>query len=210
MGNGTNLNTAITEARSFTLLETIVAIYVLLTGVVGAMILVQQNVGAGAVFRNQLIGANLAQEGIELIKARRDSNYLAKVLDPACIFPACDGNTENFTGIEGVCDVPNRGCKVTNLVGSGVPQFDACNGLRGSAPCQKLLLDPTTGLYNYNTGNETMFDRRILVRRESVSGAGQQAARDQMVVESIVTWESKFGNNEVIERTILTPWLLDL
>ena len=62
--------------RSFTLLETIVAIYVLLAGIVGTMNLTQQNIGAVTTMRNQLIASNLAQEGLELVRNQRDSNYV--------------------------------------------------------------------------------------------------------------------------------------
>src|SRR3989338_8261169 len=101
----TNINFKSVEARrSFTLLETIVAIYVLLSGIVGMMTLASENRKALSYFRDQLIAVNLAQEGAELVRNRRDSNFIACQKRFAPDTPTCsaadpstfDFNSENM------------------------------------------------------------------------------------------------------------------
>ena len=101
----TNINFKSVEARrSFTLLETIVAIYVLLAGIVGTMTLAHENLKALSYFRDQLIAANLAQEGAELVRNRRDSNFID--CDLNCSALTTDSNINNMNGIVGAgpCD----------------------------------------------------------------------------------------------------------
>jgi hypothetical protein len=54
-----------------------------------------RTVGLGSVVRNQLIGANLAQEGIEVAHTIRDTNWIKQRLDPNITWDAgfVDGNS---------------------------------------------------------------------------------------------------------------------
>lgn len=64
--------------RSFSLLETIVAIYVILLGFGSITALAQLNLGSATRFKKELIAYNLAAEGIELVRNKRDSNFLTQ------------------------------------------------------------------------------------------------------------------------------------
>lgn len=59
----------------FTFLEVIVAIYVIIVGFTGAMSLLTFVVGSASVSYNRLIAAHLAQEGLEVVRNIRDSNW---------------------------------------------------------------------------------------------------------------------------------------
>jgi type II secretory pathway pseudopilin PulG len=65
--------------RSFTLIESVVAIFLLTVGTVGAFSLIQRTLAFTATSSSRLVAAYLAQEGIELVRNIRDSNYLAKI-----------------------------------------------------------------------------------------------------------------------------------
>lgn len=60
----------------FTLIETFVAITILVTAVVGPLTLAQKGLTSALIARDQLMASFLAQEGIEYVRQQRDSNSL--------------------------------------------------------------------------------------------------------------------------------------
>lgn len=68
--------------QGFTLLETLVAIAVLLIAVVGPMSAIGGALSQIGTARDQMIALNLAQEGIEIVRQKRDSNMIACWGDP--------------------------------------------------------------------------------------------------------------------------------
>jgi len=60
----------------FTILELIVAIFVMTVGVLGAYAVVQQIIVYNSISSSRLTAAYLAQEGIELVRNIRDTNWL--------------------------------------------------------------------------------------------------------------------------------------
>ncbi len=61
----------------FTLIETMVAITILLIAVVGPMSAIGGSLSQISIAHDQMIAINLAQEGIEVVRQKRDSNMLA-------------------------------------------------------------------------------------------------------------------------------------
>lgn len=62
--------------KSFTLIEALIALFVLTTGVIGVFALIQRTVAFSSISNSQLVATYLAQEGIEIIRNIRDTNYL--------------------------------------------------------------------------------------------------------------------------------------
>ena len=62
--------------KGFTLIETLVAIAILLTAVVGPISLIGDAMHKMYYAKDEMIAINLAQEGIEVVRAKRDSNML--------------------------------------------------------------------------------------------------------------------------------------
>lgn len=62
--------------RGFTLVETLVSMAVLTMGIIPALALSNNAVSVAFVIRDDLIAAGLAQEGIEVVQAIRDDNWL--------------------------------------------------------------------------------------------------------------------------------------
>ena len=63
--------------KSFTLIEVIVAIFLITVGAGGAFILIQRTIAFTDIISSQLTATYLAQEGIEMVRNARDSNWLA-------------------------------------------------------------------------------------------------------------------------------------
>jgi prepilin-type N-terminal cleavage/methylation domain-containing protein len=62
----------------FTLIESMIAIALIVSGITGLMVLVNRSMGFANLAFNQLTAANLAQEGIELVRNIRDNNWMNK------------------------------------------------------------------------------------------------------------------------------------
>lgn len=61
---------------AFTLIESMIAIALIVSGITGLMVLVNRSMGFANLAFNQLTAANLAQEGIELVRNIRDNNWM--------------------------------------------------------------------------------------------------------------------------------------
>lgn len=70
----------ITHIRGFSLIETLVAVSLLAASIVAPMSLVSQSLRSAFYARDQIAAYNLAQEGIEAVRAIRDGNVLANAL----------------------------------------------------------------------------------------------------------------------------------
>ena len=65
------------KKNGFSLLEVLVAITVLTVGLVGVVGLINYNISISRTSPEKIIAVNLAQEGIEVVRNIRDSNWLA-------------------------------------------------------------------------------------------------------------------------------------
>jgi len=65
--------------KAFSLLEVIIAIFVIVIGIVGAVNLISYSISSVAVAKSQIIATELAQEGLEIVRNIRDSNWLADI-----------------------------------------------------------------------------------------------------------------------------------
>ena len=62
--------------KGFTLLEVIAAIFLMTIGVIGIFSLVSQTIVSSQIASSRLVASYLAQEGIEIVKNIRDTNFL--------------------------------------------------------------------------------------------------------------------------------------
>jgi prepilin-type N-terminal cleavage/methylation domain-containing protein len=123
--------------KGFTLLETLVAIAILLMALLGPFTIAQQSLKSAYYARDQITAYYLAQEGVEFVRAVRDQNYLAGSdwltgIDVACTNVACIVDYPNFT--YSVC--PQGGCPPLKVSSSG-------------------------NLFNHASGTDSPFTRQI-------------------------------------------------
>src|SRR3989344_539699 len=64
-----------TNERGMTLVEALVAILILVFGIVPSLAIVFTGNAFSYSIRNNLVASNLAQEGIEVVRAMRDANW---------------------------------------------------------------------------------------------------------------------------------------
>ncbi len=148
--------------RAFTLVETLVAISVLLLALVGPMSIASRGLSAAYNARDEVIAYYLAQEGIEYVRAVRDQNYLGVIPPPT---PWLSGLGVCLSPAQCVVDVPN----FTNT---------ACAGA-----CPALQVSAGGGLYNQAGGTVSPFTRTVTI----VPVVGNS---DEVVVRVTLSWVS--------------------
>ena len=130
--------------RGFSLLETTIAIAILVAAVIGPMALSSQSIRSASVARNTIMASNLAQEGIEFVKNIRSNNRI---------------KGKNWIQGLGPCNSAN-GC----FVDAKDLDVAAC----GSS-CVPLKFDDSLNMYNYDLGLSTIFTR--VITTSNISGA---------------------------------------
>ena len=133
-------NLQLTTNKGFTIVESLVAISILVLAITGATSAIQTGISSYIFSKDQIIAFYLAQEGFEQIRNIRDENGLKKI--------------SWWTGL-GACFSPSA-CTVDPVV-SSVPS--ACT----PGSCQVLKQDPSTGFFGYTSGSDTIFRREIVL-----------------------------------------------
>ena len=70
------INKKIKNKLGFSLLEVIIAIFIITLGLIGILSLVVQSIQVQYINKNNMIASQLAQEGIELVRNIRDNNWI--------------------------------------------------------------------------------------------------------------------------------------
>ena len=198
----------------FTLLETVVALAVILAAVVGPVSLITRGLVDFSFAKNKIIAVNLAQEGIELIRAVRENNILCDSINGN---PNWNWNRDpeggNLTSTKrqvSTQDVVTINCKPP---GPGSPILITTPRLPLST-AETLRFDSSTGLYGY-TGQDTIFTREITICVPPNAGGGSNCSTapdsdvpngSQMEVISRVTWNERGILREVNLRERLYEW----
>ncbi|MDP1629309.1 MAG: prepilin-type N-terminal cleavage/methylation domain-containing protein [bacterium] len=163
--------------EGFSLIEVIVSITVFLMAMIGVIALISLNITHAALLRNRLIAANLAQEGIEVVRNIRDNNFLAQ--EVASTTP-WDLNL-NYGN--------NWRVEYNSLV------------LFGSGGNPPLNFHPSSGLYDYNNNPgdtaASIFSRLINI---------QQINANEIRITSTVNWSERGRNFAVAVEDHLFNW----
>lgn len=146
--------------KGFTLLETLVAVAILMVAIVGALSLVSRGLSAAFVAKDQITAFYLTVEAVEYIKNLRDSNIL-------------DNEDWLDEDIEECMEA--SGCTID--MSRVPPKVKECNGT-----CAPLKYDPIDNFYNYKNGNDTTFVRTVKVT--------ETVADVEAVIDVVVTWKT--------------------
>ena len=151
-------------------MECLVAIFLITVGVIGAISVVNQTTTFTQVTSSQLIGAYLAQEGIEIVRNIRDTNFL-----------------KIHKGEEGInWDTGLTGC-------TGGCETDYNDPALISAD-RYLKIDG--GFYNYDSGENTLFKRKIIIQPDT----------NILKVQVLVSWQERGRTHQVTAQENLYNW----
>jgi len=120
--------------KGFTILEVIVAIFVITAGIVGVSGLITQTIGSVTISSQKLVAAYLAQEGIEIVRNIRDTNWL-----------------EEAAWDDGLG------------VGYWEGDYDDTQNLTSWVDPGNFLNIDVSGFYSYSAGTQTKFKRKITI-----------------------------------------------
>ncbi|XKT75174.1 MAG: prepilin-type N-terminal cleavage/methylation domain-containing protein [Patescibacteria group bacterium UBA2103] len=126
--------------RGFTLVETLVAIFVLTISITGPLFIAQQSFSSANTARDRTTAAFLAQEAIEYVRSVRDHNYLS--------------NESNW--LQDLTPCVSGNCIIDTSV-STYPSITSCGG---TCPALKQT---DAGLFGYQSGDDTRFVRSISI-----------------------------------------------
>ncbi len=148
------------------MLESIVAISVIIIALLGIFNLLSRSLSVNRVAGNQYVAANLASEGIEVVKNLIDNNVI-------------QATAWNNGLSEGIYEISydSAGIGPSELIDSN-PDNCAPDNIRQNA--QPLTFDPATGRYAYGFPSETIYKRAVCIK--SLTGG------DELKVNSVVTW----------------------
>jgi len=125
--------------KGFSLIEVLISLTVIVTALVGVISLATASISSIRINKSKIIAANLAEEGLELIKNIRDNNWL-------------NYKRQAGTWLDGLASDDYR------------VQYDKENLLVfDNAP---LKID-NNGFYQYDTGIDTRFYRKVIIQKIS-------------------------------------------
>jgi Tfp pilus assembly protein PilV len=172
--------------KGFTLVETLVAVTVVLMAIMGPFQLVKDALTASYVARDQLIATALAEEGVEYVRSVRDGNYLYNINNP--------GSERDW--LYGLNGSGNPNCFATN----GCVVDPIQNTVQACGQTCPVLRTTSASLYTQQvSGTATRFTRKVVI--ENVA-----AGREVRVTVS-VTFTSRHTPFTVTVTDNLHNWL---
>ena len=143
--------------NGFTLIETLIALAILTMAIIPAFVLSNSTINSSSVIRDDMIASGLAQEGIEVVRAIRDTNWF-------------NGRAFNYGLGDGQYRVEWDSTSLLTLAGNPFLKLD-------------------NGLYNYSTGNDTVFKRTVTITNVSTA---------EIKVVSQVTWQTRTNDSKAV------------
>lgn len=167
-----------TDKKAFTLIETMVAITILLLAIVGPMQIAANSLFAAFYARDEITAYYLAQEGIEYLRNDRDMYFGNNTSGWPVEFSSCEVSATNV------------GCKVDLYQLTTTPPgtvVTACGNSSGASSCGHLNYNSQNGFYSYDssTGNSpSKFTRTITITPDYED----DSTNDAVLVSSTISW----------------------
>ncbi|MCD6435016.1 MAG: prepilin-type N-terminal cleavage/methylation domain-containing protein [Clostridiales bacterium] len=172
--------------KAFSLLEVTIAMGILVIGILGVFSLVIQNVQVQTINKQYLIASMLAQEGIEIVRNKRDNNWL---------------DDDHPVWYKGIADGDNNFIVDYLDPDSDSYTFDFMPGNITDNATQ-LYLNANHFYTHVSTGNTATPYHRLIEIYDFVLGTQE----DYFRVVSRVQWTGQGRTHEYIAETLLYNW----
>ena len=172
--------------HGFTILEITVCIFIIVMGLMGVLSLANQNIQVETINKNTLIASQLAQEGLEMVRNKRDMNWLQ----------GGDWEKSSSSVADSRLDIlqePTYRYTIDAFNGALVPISTGIND-----PQTQLYLN-SSGYYTHDSTNAhaTGFNRLISVGNESAASTS---------VTCLVQWKKGTNTYNFSAQTVLYNW----
>ena len=164
--------------NGFTIIESLVALAILSLSLMPMLVVVTMSSRIATSVKNNLVAAMLAQEGIEVVRAIRDTNWL--------------NGRVFYIGLNEDAE--------TGTTKDGLVQYDTADSLMPYDASAKLYVDNNSGIYSYdnNSGSSpTLFTRKISVTK--ISNA-------ELKIISEITWNEPPRSKIISVEDHLFDW----
>ena len=145
------------KKRGFTLIETLVAVMILASAIVGPLSIASRSLNNSIVAKDQISAFFLAQDAVEYVRFVRDSNRL-KGAD------WFDGSGGSSAGIDLTPCATAAGCYFDSTM-AVVGTADVPTACDGGTGCPVMYYDTTNSRFTYVTSGNTatLFTRQVLL-----------------------------------------------
>lgn len=176
--------------RGFTLIETMVAVFIMAISITSLITVVTSSLFAAKYTRDKITATYLLQEAVDYIRNDRDTSVFLQRTETTeeawssfkLKYNNCTANTNSTCYLD-----------VLKAAGQALPN---CN--MDGTDCNLLYDKDTDGsFYNYETGVKTGFKRQIIVTIPNP---------DEMNVEVIVSWKNGELTKSMSLKTSLLNW----
>jgi hypothetical protein len=178
-----------------TLVETMVALVVLVTGISASLALANFAFKTSTNITKQLIAIGIAREGVEAVKNMRDTNWLNGTLDSTCYDFRTSAQTANcyrdWLFVSGFYDLMAPGGKSFAL--SGNPFSSQFWELVPQSSDFSLSYDSSasSGLYKASTGTPSGYFRKLILTEEATSPYYDKDTGPRLKLTVQVWWKDK-------------------
>lgn len=170
--------------KAFTILELLITIFVILTALLAGIYTISSTVATTSVYKHQLVAAYLAQEGIELVRYIRDTNFIQGILWTEGKLDQCDPKDLNNPTDGKYCEAEHDPGNLASFNESVEPRF-------------LKISDTSPKFYNYTSGINTPFQRKIIIVSEG---------SDTLKVTVEVIWETKGKKYSFVAQEKIFNW----
>ncbi len=178
------------KQKGFTILETIIAITVVSLAVGGVFSAVRTGLVGSMVSKDETRAFFLAQEAIEILRQKRDSNKLLAI--------NTNTNVNWLSGIsENASSDPCRANATCRVDGTN-QALTYCGAAWNSCP---FLLQDGNYRYGYASGNTTRYKREIQIE---CSGACSSSNEARVTIR--VSWTQGSNTHQLQVKTLLMNW----
>lgn len=138
------------SSKGFTLIELIIAIFILSVAVIGVYNAFSVMVVLTSDISDRLAAAYLVQEGMEIVRNIRDNNWMTA------------GDNPDYSWLDNLtfCD---NGCQADYTTGTSSPNATLMAAWQGEEGGGIYLNVDSGGFYSYHAGQATKFRRKITI-----------------------------------------------
>ena len=185
-----------TARQGFTLLETLVAVFILTLALTGPIYIASLAIRSSVESRDNVSAYYLAEEAIEVIRNNRDTASLQNTVSTATWMTDLTGDVFCTNAISAAAIVS---CVMTRDVSTGAYAFEQCT----SSGCPPLSFNANSRvIYGGNASNSTdsKFTREIYIQTAPQDSSVTSLADREIEVVVVVTWVDR-GRNKQLKLT---------